>query len=114
MTNEQIIFNERCRLMKEGILKGTGRTIVLLDENGKEFTLEEPQEMHTFQAWKAMGYTVKKGEKAIAKLLIWKYSKKAKKEEEKTGNALMDADVENIFMKTAHFFSCEQVEKLRG
>lgn len=114
MTNAQIIFNARCELMEAGKLQGTGRKIEVEDENGAKIILDEPQEMHTFQAWKSLGYQVKKGEKAIAKLSIWKYTEKKKKEEERTGNPLEDESISNMFMKTAAFFSEAQVEPIKA
>lgn len=113
MTNANIIFNERMRLMEEGILQGTGKKIELLNEDGTTTMVDEPQEMHTFQAWKSLGFMVKKGEKAITKLSIWKYTEKAKKEEDKTGNPLEDEKITNMFMKTAAFFSQAQVEEIK-
>lgn len=102
MTNAQIILLESIKLLNDGVLNSTGR--LFKTEDGKEFA--EPEPIHTFQAWKALGYSVKKGEKAIAKFPIWKYtSKKVEvegKEEEKS----------NMFMKTAAFFKFSQVEKI--
>ena len=103
MTNELIILNESIRLMKDGILKSSGKKGVDID--GTEFDI--PEEIHTFQAWKTLGYIVKKGEKAIAKFPIWKYTSKKiidenNEEEEKA----------NMFMKTSAFFKFSQVEKI--
>ena len=36
MTNEQIIFNNRMELMKEGIIGTTGKNIVIEDEEGRK------------------------------------------------------------------------------
>lgn len=103
MTNAQIIFNESTRLMNEGILKPTGR--VFKTEDGQEFPEVEP--IHTYQAWKSLGYQVKKGEKAIAKFPIWKYTKKTVKNENNE-----DEDKASMFMKLSAFFTAEQVEKI--
>ncbi len=112
MTNAEIILDQRLNLMKEGILKGTGRFFTYKVINGEtgveeERTLEEPEAIHTFSAWKELGYCVKKGEHAKASFTIWKYvdSKKSDDEtdEEKGGRC---------FMKKAHFFTADQVEKL--
>ena len=103
MTNEQIIFNERLNLLKSGLIKSTGRTIEILDEKGNHQHIPEPEEIHTYAAWKSMGYQVQRGQKAISKLSIWKHIvKKAEKEDEE--------DQENMFMVTSSFFSQSQVE----
>ena len=67
------------------------------------------EEIHTFQRWKALGYSVKKGEHAVAKFAIWKMGTGKRKnddgEEEETTTGRM-------FMKTSAFFSTRQVEPL--
>ena len=105
MTNEMIIFNERIRLMKEGILQGTGNKIIVEDAEGNKLELEEPEEIHTFLGWKKLGFSVMKGQKAISKLVIWNHvTKKAKTEDEE--------DDEKMFQKLAFFFKASQVEPL--
>lgn len=105
MTNAQIIFNNSVALMEEGILKGSGIMATVTDEDGNKKQIELPETIHTFAAWKSMGYIVRKGEKAKAAFTIWKYaeSKKQNDEEEAEGR---------MFMKLAHFFTAEQVEKI--
>lgn len=58
--------------------------------------------VHTYAAWKAMGYTVKKGEHSVLKLSIWKHSTKKNKDGEEEAH---------MFMTPAHFFAASQVEK---
>lgn len=67
--------------------------------------ISESEEIHTFQKWKSLGYAVKRGEKAVTKLTIWKHTSKVnpKTQEEETA----------MFMKTAAFFSTSQVEKIK-
>lgn len=60
MTNARIIFEESQRLMEEGTLKGTGRFITVEFEDGTTATVEEPEEIHTFNGWKERGYSVKR------------------------------------------------------
>ena len=72
MTNEQIIFNESVALMKSGKLGMTCKHFEVEDEKGNEIMLDEPEAIHTFQKWKAKGFCVKKGEKAVAQNYIWK------------------------------------------
>lgn len=50
MSNEEIIFRASVELVEQGVLA--------IDEDGIE-------PMHTFEMWKQLGYTVRKGEKAI-------------------------------------------------
>ena len=111
MTNEQIIFNESRRLLKEGILKSTG-FVDMINDDGTKTKIELPEPIHTFQTWKSLGYVVKKGEKAIAKFPIWKFTQKDKPEDELTGNPIEDAPVTNMFMKMSAFFTFSQVEKI--
>lgn len=82
MTNAEIIAMNMVTLINEG-----------------KMTIDE--DIHTFQKWKAMGYSVKKGEKAIAKFPIWKYTVKEKDGEEEA----------HTFMKMSCFFSTSQVEE---
>lgn len=67
-------------------------------------TISESEEIHTFQKWKSLGYTVRKGEKAVASFTIWKHTTKTDKESGEESAAM--------FMKKAHFFSTSQVEKI--
>lgn len=108
MTNAMIILNESVRLMDEGVLAGTGEFITIENEDGTVKRLEMPEPIHTFSGWKERGYSIKKGEKAIAKFTIWKY--KGKKVENEEGE---EEEKANMFLKTAAFFKLSQVEKMR-
>lgn len=90
MTNEEIIFRAQCDLVRQGLLD--------VDEDGIE-------PIHTFEAWKALGYSVMKGQKAICKLAIWKQGKRKAKEGEEEGKAF-------FFLKESHFFKASQVAPL--
>lgn len=120
MTNAQIILHESVRLMNDGILKGTGRKAVLETPLGP-VEVEQPEPIHTFQRWKELGFSVKKGEKSNIKILIWKHT--TKQLDTDTGNAELDkmnAQINaqggqtNMFMKTAAFFTAAQVEPLKA
>lgn len=106
MKNEQIIMSERFSLMDAGIIGTTGRVIKFQDGEGKEVSMEEPEEIHTYEAWKHLGYQVQKGEKAVAKFAIWKYvpERTKKNGEEKR---------ERMFLRNSSFFSRSQVEPIR-
>ena len=111
MTNAQIIFQTSLELMEEGIIKGTGRMMeaLIVDKDGNETKqmVEEPEAIHTYAIWKQLGFQVKKGEKAKASFTIWKYVEGKKQEEES------DQEPESkMFMKKAHFFTIDQVEKI--
>ena len=110
MTNAQIIMNESINLLENGIIKGTGRMLeaLIVDKDGNETKklVEEPEAIHTYAVWKQLGFQVRKGEKAKASFTIWKCVA-GKKEEE------CDEQPENkMFMKKAHFFTIDQVEKI--
>lgn len=69
------------------------------------------EEIHTFEKWKSLGYSVKKGEKSDIKFPIWKYAGK-KKIDEETGEETQENP--HCFMKTACFFTQSQVEKIKA
>lgn len=115
MTNAAIIFSNSIQLMKEGVLEGTGKMLTVKYDDGHSEVIEVPEPIHTYQAWKTLGYQVRKGEKAIAKFMIWKYAEKKAKE----GNAeiaVKEGDVikGNMFMKMSAFFKMSQVEKIKA
>ena len=94
MTNAQIIYVESLELVKQGILKVI---------NG------QPEPIHTFAKWKSIGYSVKKGEKAVAKITIWKYTSRTKTDED--GNETED---NRCFPKTSAFVKTSQVERMEN
>lgn len=104
MCNEEILFRERVQLAKDGKLGTTGREVIHPDG----FKCEEPEQIHTYSVWKQLGYSVKKGEKAITKIPIWKRTVKKKEVDGK------EEEIENMFMKTSSFFKFSQVEKTKA
>ena len=106
MTNEQIIFNNSIELMDAGIIGTTGRFITVENEQGEKMEMQEPEPIHTYQAWKCLGYQVKRGQKAKASFLIWKHTVKKAKQEQ-------DEDEEKMFMTKAFFFTFDQVEPIQ-
>jgi len=106
ITNQQIIFNEQMRLLDAGLISGTGKMITVETADG-EMLLPEAEPIHTFQMWKALGFRVKKGEHAVARFSIWKYT--GKKADEEVGQ---DAEKGHCFLKESCFFSLSQVEQI--
>lgn len=105
MTNNEIIFRTQLALLADGKIKATGRTLRLKAADGTLQDIPEPEAIHTFAAWKDLGYSVRKGEKAVAKFAIWKYASKVDEET----NEEIDR---RLFMKNAAFFSASQVEAI--
>ena len=111
MTNAQIIFNRQQYLLEAGKIKPTGRTLEFVDADGNKITVPEAEEIHTFAAWKALGYSVRKGEKAIDTFTIWKYPSR-KKGEKKEEEAQEEQEAgERCFLKLSHFFAAHQVQR---
>lgn len=104
MTNAQIIFNAEQELAEQGKIQYTGRTFEAEDMVGNKVILKETEEIHTYQTWKNLGYQVSKGQKAVAKLRIWKHTTKHNEEN--------DQDESKMFMRMASFFSRGQVEAI--
>lgn len=111
MTNEQIIFNHSVKLVKEGIIKGTGRFFTMETEEGEKITIEEPEAIHTFAAWKAKGRQVMKGQHAVTKITIWKKGKDKTTTDEETKEETTVSG--KMFMKTAFFFTIDQTEPIK-
>lgn len=104
MTNAQIIFNESVSLMKEGKIGTTGRELQIETASGEIITIMEPEPIHTYAAWKSLGYQVNKGAKAVASFTIWKHTSRKNEETEE--------DESRMFMKKASFFTRAQVTKI--
>ena len=107
MTNAQIILNESIQLMENGIIGNTGRKIIVEDEGGERKEMLEPESIHTYAGWKAVGRQVKKGEKSIATFMIWKHTTKKKKSESEDAE-----EQEKMFMTKAFFFRECQTETI--
>ena len=66
--------------------------------------------LHTYIKWQTLGYQVKKGEKSKHHITIWKGTSKKVHDEE----ANTEITSTKIIMKTAHFFTIEQVEPIKA
>lgn len=120
MTNEMIILTNSLRLMEEGVLKGSGQFGTMETDLGT-VEIELPEAIHTFQKWKELGYSVKKGEKSSIKFPIWKHTRKmldtnTDNAELNKANAMVNEQggQTNMFMKTAAFFTFAQVEPIKA
>lgn len=111
MTNAMIILLEQTKLAEEGILQYTGRMIDAVNVmTGEPTQIPEIQPIHTYNGWKARGFQVKKGEKAVAKFPIWKYTKRKTKE-----MAEEEAQQKGYcFMKMSAWFTDTQVEQIKA
>lgn len=107
MTNAMIIFWQSVELMNAGLLNPTGRVLTVQLPDGSMDQVQEPEPIHTFACWKGMGFSVKKGEKAIARFPIWKGSEKVLKDDD--GNDTDEKELK-MFRKEACFFKASQVE----
>ena len=108
MTNEQIISNRSQYLLSIGKIKPTGRTFTAVDGEGNQITMQEPEQIHTFAAWKKLGFIVRRGEKAVDSFAIWKYTSRKKPDQTEE-----EAEAEGrCFLKYSHFFAAHQVERI--
>jgi len=107
MTNAMIIFWNSVDLMNAGVIGSTGRTLTVAGPDGEEYEIMEPEPIHTFACWKNLGFSVKKGEKAVARFPIWKGAEKVIKDGD--GNDTDETELK-MFRKEACFFSSAQVE----
>ena len=84
--------------------------IELHKEDGTVKKIEEPEKIHSYSRWQEYGYQVKKGEKAVSAIEIWKYAQK-KADSDKDGEESEES--ERVFKKKAFFFRFSQVEPIR-
>jgi len=116
MTNNQIIANASQELAENGIINYTGRTFKITLKDGSVEEYKETEPIHTYQIWKAKGYQVKRGEKSIATIRIWKYAQKTgtmEAKNDKGETVEVETDDSRMFMKDAYFFKSSQVEKIQ-
>lgn len=112
MTNAMIIFIESQKLAEEGKIGYTGRVFKGLNVFGQEVEYKETEAIHTFAAWKSMGFKVKKGSKAVASFPIWKYINTSAEAKDCDVELDQQVDTGKIFMKKAAFFTRSQVEEM--
>lgn len=106
MTNAQIIFNAAQSLAEQGVIGYTGRVFEYIDDAGNKQTVKETEPIHTYSAWRELGFQVQKGQKAVAQFVIWKHS--GDKVDSETG----EEKPGKMFMKRASFFKASQVQAI--
>ena len=132
MTNDQIIMNEAARLTPATLhaiatAHHTPEQIVTLaakatttDADGNEQPASVADieiilaaaELHTFQQWKKLGKSVKKGETHLAECYLWQFTTKPSKAQREAAEAegKEAAERPHFYPTKAHLFSCLQVE----
>ena len=113
MTNAMIIEQAKKSLAAEGLLEYTGRVYEVETDDGEKIQFQEVEEIHTFARWKDLGYMVRKGEHAIAKITIWKAASRKVKNESGELEEVTDVNPA-MFMKTSAFFAAHQVERMEA
>lgn len=109
MTNTEIIMKHSLALAAAGKIANTTQ-VIGYTEDGQPVYM--PEAIHTFAAWKAEGFSVKKGSKAVATFPIWKHkSHRVEIENPDTGET-EEHETGHMFMVNAAFFSASQVERI--
>lgn len=67
--------------------------------------------LHTFAEWKRMGFSVKKGAKAILSCYIWRWNSKTESLPMKDGTE-QEVDASHYYKKRVYFFGLDQVERI--
>ena len=111
MTNAEIIFNNRVFLMEQDVIKGIPGMLITVSDDSGDREIMMPEEIHTFEEWKKMGYQVQKGQKAVAKFQIWMPKKNKKKADSEDG-AEEKEEAKGFYKKVAFFFTQEQTKKI--
>lgn len=104
MTNAEIIFNAGQALAKQGIINYTGNEFEATNDKGETVIIKETEPIHTYTAWKSLGYQVQKGQKAVASFKIWKHTTKENEDGKKESK---------MFMTNAFFFKSSQVAPIQ-
>lgn len=109
LTNRQIILQNALQLMEQGILKGSGEKAVQELPDGTKIEIELPEVIHTYNGWKERGYQVKRGQKAKATFVIWRYIGKKVQDEESGAETEIDG---KCIPKKSSWFTFDQVERI--
>ena len=108
MTNSEIIYRE-----------AIAAQLYTPEEAAAIFAERGQLPLHTFQEWKARGFSVKKGEHAALVCQLWKWTNKPTKAmQEAAADALSSASAEeeqcegHYYRAKAHLFSAAQVRRM--
>lgn len=112
MTNSEIIERNKQSLAAQGILSYTGRVLEGTSVDGTPVSIPEVEAIHTFNGWKQLGFKVKKGEHAVARFTIWKYSSKWALEVETEEGEKRAVAAGKMFLKESCWFTFKQVEPM--
>lgn len=124
MTNSEIITNTvKAAFDAEQIAQLTSAIFTPEQIAARQGMGMEPAEIlasafHTFQEWKRLGYSVKKGEHAALTAYLWKYSDKPSKAQREAA-AAAGTDPEDIaggdhfYKAKSYLFSFLQVDKMK-
>lgn len=66
--------------------------------------------LHTFAEWKRLGYSVKKGAKAVITTYLWKFAKKTETVPQPDKEDV-EIDTSHYYKTKAYLFNLDQVEK---
>ncbi len=109
MKNEEIVLQNRFRLMTEGIIGSTGQMLKIQTDDGEK-EVPEPEVIHTYAGWLDLGYRVRHGQHAIAEFPVWKMRPAGTRKDKKTGAEVhFDA---KMMLCNAFWFSSEQVKPI--
>ena len=72
------------------------------------------EEVNTFQAWRAKGFKVKKGEKALFETKLWKKTKGKVEVEENDSEEDKKKKYSGFYLAKSYMFGEHQVEKIGG
>lgn len=108
MTNAMIILMNSVELMETGVLRATDQKITVEDPEGEKKDLYMPEEIHTYNGWKAIGRQVRRGQKSVASFPIWRMCKGKKQETEEAGEN--EQDHSRMRMVKAFWFTADQTD----
>ncbi len=123
MTNSEIITNTvKAAFNPEQIAQLTGAIFTPEQVAKRQQMGMDPAEIlagafHTFQEWKRLGYSVKKGEHAALVTFLWKFTDRPTKAQreaaEAAGKDPEESGGDHFYKAKSHLFSFLQVEKTK-
>jgi len=91
-------------------MKNTQLIAIALEEQQIDFEYDGTN-LKTYAAWKASGYQVKKGEKALLQVGLWTPCNF--KQESKEGETVTEIKGKKMYLKKSSLFSSSQVEETK-